>query len=328
MVSARVFLREESGLSPRVGKMARKPDISVVIPAYNSQSYIEETIRSVLAQEDVDLEIIVVDDGSRDRTREVVKNLNPSIRLIEKENGGPASARNLGIKSSKGDIIAFLDADDIWEPGKCRRQLDEMIAHPEIGLLHSKAVNFRTTHKTLAPGEQGACKKGYVFAELLKSNFIRTSTVAVRKECFLNCGEFNESEELIAVEDYDMWLRIACQYAIGFIDVPLVHYRVHEKGISKNIERSYHHEENVIRMANARWPDWTAKANISLNTRLSFIYRNCGLDLLENGQSVNARKWFRKSISQNPKLIKSWVGLIKSLIPQSVYLQLRKMKRG
>ena len=112
------------------------PLVSVVMPAYNAGPYIEQAIRSVLEQDYPNIELIVVDDGSKDGTPEAVEALfGDRVRVLRQKNGGPAAARNLGIRASNGTLLAFLDADDVWLPGKLQAQVSYMLAHPDIGLV-------------------------------------------------------------------------------------------------------------------------------------------------------------------------------------------------
>src|SRR5690606_20987586 len=108
--------------------------VSVVIPAYNVGPHIAEAIESVLAQDYPQVEIVVVDDGSKDDTAEVVATRYPQVSLIRKENGGAATARNAGIRAARGEFVAFLDADDIWLPGKLTAQIDYLRAHPDVAM--------------------------------------------------------------------------------------------------------------------------------------------------------------------------------------------------
>src|SRR6202521_2465444 len=123
-----------------------KPCVSVLIDTYNHERFIEQAITSVLDQDMsmADVEIVVVDDGSTDRTPEIVRKFEPRVRLLRKPNGGQASAFNTGIPECHGEIIAFLDGDDWWAPGKLRRVLAAMESDPESGIVgHGVTGSFR-----------------------------------------------------------------------------------------------------------------------------------------------------------------------------------------
>lgn len=208
--------------------------VSVVIPTYNSAHYIQEAIDSVLRQTYLPVEIIVVDDGSTDDAREVLKDFIESkkISYILKKNGGPASARNLGIQHSNGEFVAFLDADDIWESDKLEKQM-KFFVDSAVGLVYSDMVFFgaKTKNTTHSESTKGFFR-GSVARQLIINNFIPTSSVVVRRSIFDSTGYFNEQKDLIAIEDYDMWLRIAPFYIMEYVPESLVHYRLHDAQIS------------------------------------------------------------------------------------------------
>lgn len=218
----------------------KKPLVSVVIPSYNSQDYLPDTIDSVLGQRGVggifELEIIVVDDGSTDDTQAVVEEYGEKVvyRKI-KSSGRPAVPRNVGAKMARGEYIAFLDSDDIWLPAKLKEQLGIFADHPNIVLVSSNADKIDAKGERF--GELVVTKellpKQTNYNELLKNNFICTSATVVRKDAFLSAGGFNESPNLKAVEDYELWLRLASRGEIAYQEKPTILYRVHEGNISK-----------------------------------------------------------------------------------------------
>lgn len=205
-----------------------KPKVSVIIPAYNSEKYIAETLRSVLAQTYKRYEVIAVDDGSRDETLRIAKSFEPQIRVLTKPNGGPASARNLAINNSQGDYIAFLDADDLWVEDKLERQVAFLYENQDAGLVYGEAWMF-TGHDSEKKIES---KIGYTadssFRLLLFGDYIPNSTVMIRRACIDKVGLLNESRELIGVEDYEYWMRIAKHFAMAGIPRPLAYYRIRD----------------------------------------------------------------------------------------------------
>ncbi len=201
------------------------PTISVIIPAYNAASYVLRAIESALAQTYPALEILVIDDGSSDATAELVAPLPPPVRLLRKENGGPATARNLGASQAHGDWLALLDADDVWYPDKLRQQLC-YAADPEIGMVHC-----------LPDHRADDIPARLSFDHLWRRNWIHNSAVLIRRRAFEALGGFNEARQLISVEDYNLWLRVAASdWKIITCPRPLCHY-TRGIGISSNSER-------------------------------------------------------------------------------------------
>jgi len=218
----------------------KTPLVSVIIPTYNSGRFIAEAIQSVLEQSYQNHQIIVVDDGSTDTTREVLKKFRHHIKYVYQMNLGPSAARNAGIKIAKGDYICFLDADDLWTANKLEAQMAFMTSHPEIGLFFSDFEEFngeKTLRKSFLKTKSlyseiiSKIPIENAFNKLLLVNFIPTSTVMVRKHCFLKVGLFDES--LRSVEDRDMWLRIAAFFKIACLPLTLSRKRLHDSNISR-----------------------------------------------------------------------------------------------
>jgi len=214
--------------------------VSVVIPAYNSSSFLVEAIDSALDQTYPVCEIIVVDDGSTDNTTHVLREYiqQGKIVYVHKKNGGPAAARNLGIARSKGEFIALLDADDIWLPEKLKRQM-RLFQNEHIALVYSDMEFFGAATKYKSCFEAGNPFRGDVAKMLINGNFIPTSSVVIRKSVFVEVGGFNEDTHFFAVEDYHLWLRVAARYGFDFSDSILVRYRVHGAQISRNVVKTY-----------------------------------------------------------------------------------------
>ena len=214
-----------------------QPLVSVIMPAYNSAQTIGTAINSVLMQDYLNWEIIIIDDGSTDDTlNEIRKFKDARIKVFSQDNQGPSVSRNYGIKIANGEYIAFLDADDFWEKDKLNLQL-QMLCNSEerMGLVHSNYYEF--DHKrSYLPKPFRYTKmlnlEGNVYESLVIHNFVATLTVIVKREVFDNIGYFDTS--LKAPEDWDLWIRIAKKYTFGYIPTPLARYRLNPSGISKN----------------------------------------------------------------------------------------------
>lgn len=282
--------------------------VSIVIPAYNAAKYICQSLDSVLSQTYRDFEIIVVDDGSIDNTKEVLKPYFGQIRYIYKPNGGPASARNTGINNAKGEYIAFLDADDLWLPEKLELQIELLEKDHEIGLVHSDSIPF-DENGVICNGNRkrdGNSLSGYVFPALFMQNFVQTLTVVAKAHCFKTEGLFDESKQLFAVEDYDMWLRISRNYKFGYINKPLAKHRIHQNQISKNIDRSYLNEKSVLEKLIGNMPDLEAKVPISAKHRLAKLFYEYGYDHFSEGNLKAARDKFKKAFEYKSGDFKSY----------------------
>ncbi|MCK4752750.1 MAG: glycosyltransferase family 2 protein [Planctomycetes bacterium] len=192
------------------------PKVSVIIPTYNSNGLVKETICSVMAQSERDLEVLVVDDGSTDDTRSVVESLNDRrITYFYKTNGGPASARNFGLSKAKGEYVAFLDHDDLWPVNYLAVMLSGLEKHTEFGLAYSPITVRYPDGREIKSFKAPKVKSGWLVVELFKQGFIWTSAVLIRRAVLKN---FCYDELLrTSYEDSDFFLRLAMRTQFLFV---------------------------------------------------------------------------------------------------------------
>ncbi len=213
-----------------------QPAVSVIIPTYNRASLLRKSIQSVLSQTIKDIEIIVINNFSVDKTIDVLNSFDDHrIKVINFSNGGIiARSRNRGMLQSTGRYIAFLDDDDLWYPDKLALELKYMESHPEFGVVYSNArIIDENDNMNGFLIETGRAKEGEVFQYLLRGNFIAILTVLIRREIIDDAGLFDEDPSIIAAEDYEYWMRIASKTMFGYIDRPLALYRVHTMSMSR-----------------------------------------------------------------------------------------------
>jgi glycosyltransferase involved in cell wall biosynthesis len=201
---------------------AAPPQVSVILPTYNRDWILAEAIDSVLGQRYPDLELIVVDDGSTDRTAELLASYGERLRHIQQPNRGVSAARNTGIAAARGSLIAFLDSDDLWLPGKVTAQVRYFNTHPHISICQTEEFWIRKG-KRVNPKNRHRKASGMIFDRSLELCLISPSAVMLRRELLDRVGGFDET--LPACEDYDLWLRISCRYPVGLIDTPLIRKR-------------------------------------------------------------------------------------------------------
>ncbi|MBI5142728.1 MAG: glycosyltransferase [Nitrospirae bacterium] len=282
------------------------PTVSVVIPAYNAEKYIAETLDSVMAQTYTDFEVLVVDDGSKDGTVSIAERyaeLHPDqIRLIRKPNGGPSSARNAGIKAARGAYIAFNDADDLWLPEKLEKQMLFFESLPSnVGMTYTDARSFDDEGLwILPPGLDQYRKLGSnAYLKLLKNNVIPNCSVIVRRECFDKVGMYDQSPDII--EDYDMWLRIARQYDVDCIDDVLSIYREHHGGRSKQIEVTLLRMTKTLEKHN-NMNAGNREIGTIVQLRQADNLISLGRHYMREGRMADARASFRKAYATSPEL--------------------------
>lgn len=192
--------------------------ISVIIPTYNRVYTLKRAIDSVLNQSYKNFELIIVDDGSNDETPNLIKSYTDKLLYIRVQHKGPAYARNIGIKISRYNYIAFLDSDDWWNKNKLLSQLDYMAKHPTYAISHTQEVWYKNG-KILNQKKRHRKYGGYIFERCLPLCAVGISTVIIKREVFEDVGYFDES--LPACEDYDFWLRTSLKYNFLFLDQPL-----------------------------------------------------------------------------------------------------------
>ena len=194
------------------------PKVSVIIPTHNRRELVREAIASVLAQSFSDFELIVVDDGSEDGTAEAVREFL-DVRYVYQPNRGVSAARNHGVSLSTGELIAFLDSDDLWQPCKLERQVVFFVEHAEAQICQTEEIWLRNGVR-VNPHNKHRKVGGDIFARSLELCLVSPSAVMMRRELFEHIGGFDEA--LPACEDYDLWLRIAATTPIPLIGTPLV----------------------------------------------------------------------------------------------------------
>ncbi len=277
------------------------PKVSVIIPTYNREKYITETINSVLKQTYSDYEIIVVDDGSTDNTEQLIKEqFGDKIIYLFKTNGGPASARNLGIRVAKGEYIAFLDSDDLWMPEKLEIQIDYMDAHPECGLSFTKALSFIAD--SISQYEDMELMYNITTSPTLKNliqgNFIPNLTVITQKRCIDDVGGFDERKELIGKEDYELWIRVAMNYSIACIPRVLARYQLHGENLwaGTSIRKAETDYFMVIDCLNEKFPGLIKDMFGDVNAFYAERYRDIGDAIPFSGDLREKARLYRRSI--------------------------------
>ena len=188
-----------------------KPFFSVVIPTYNCANKIHRAIESVLSQSYSNFEVLVMDDGSTDNTKEIVSSFRDRRIIYDKDRnfGGPARPRNRGIALAKGDWICFLDADDWWHYHKLESTLSEIEAGAEV-IYHDMYIARSSNQSSFKDKLASSPPKHPMFTSLLCSAMsLPNSSVVVKKECLKKIGKISEKKDLISVEDYDTWIRLS-----------------------------------------------------------------------------------------------------------------------
>nr|WP_309728945.1 glycosyltransferase family A protein [Chamaesiphon sp. OTE_75_metabat_556] len=268
------------------------PKVSVIVPAYNIASYIADTLMSVETQTFRDFEVLVIDDGSTDDTAKQVKifcRRDDRFQLLQKDNGGLASARNYGMRHARGEYIALLDGDDLYKPNKLANHVARLDRNAEAGVVYSASAAIRDDGGSTFISLSGRPLSNNLLFSLLCKNFIGHGSNAVFRRCIVeDVGGFDET--LPSAEDIDYWLRIAATGKWTFDREPqvLCCYRVRPSGLSFNVAEMQRCGERVIKGAYQRSPDLVEPM---LPTASAYMYRYLARLSITSSDRIKAREY-------------------------------------
>lgn len=269
--------------------MSRAVTVSVVIPAYNAAAFIERTLDTVRAQTFDDHETIVVDDGSVDRTAEVVSAYfskhGMNGRLLRQENRGQAAARNAGMRAARAGFVALLDADDLWDPEKLAVVMAEFGRQPEVDLIcHNERITLGG--KVVRVSDRRMPRGNVYDALLFGGNLLSPSATVIRRDSALAIGGFDERRDYISVEDYDFWMRFSRGRQIRFLNRVLGEYVLRDESSSRDIVGHHAALEGMLRQhfeAFLRSHSGPA-ARLRVRRRLARVYRSAARQLIAYGE--------------------------------------------
>jgi glycosyltransferase involved in cell wall biosynthesis len=315
--------------------MSDKPLISVVIPVFNLEAYIGEAVDSVLNQTCQDFEIIMIDDGSTDRSPEIISRYqqeNPErVRAIFLEHSGAAAARNAGIDAARGQWVAFLDGDDVWQPTKLAEQLKSANADPQCNFvacaveIHGQKQRFRAI-----PTHSFDFK-----VELLRRGcFITLSTAMIRRDLL---ASIRFDEKLEGAQDIDFFLRLADSVHLGIIHTPLVFYRLRKDAISGllggrflQVHRHFQIARRELRQLQRECPQRILPYSNELRVALQQLAHEAAYYALMNPRAaITIRlKLAAIAITERPGQLKNYRLLLQSLLPSALNRRLMKFRHG
>ena len=303
--------------------------MSVIIPTYNRSQYIFECIESVFNQNYLEIEVIVVDDNSTDDTQEKLSNLidRKKIKYFHNSHKGTSSARNLGINNSTGDLIAFLDSDDVFYQNKLERQVHYFSENPEAKIVHADFDKFNDSGNLLGRRHTNFFQ-GDIYPQILEywEMLIAISCVVVKPEVFIEVGLFDESFNY--GEDLDMWVRIARKFPFHHIPETLAKVRLHGGNISgEKLDRA----DRFLPFINKAVEEDKELTRIRKRVIYSKMYCYLGLNVLADGSQKEmrpVRSLLKTSIKYWPWQIKSWGGLLMSSLGKKTRYLLGSIWRG
>lgn len=278
--------------------------LAVIIPVFNGERFIEYAIKSIGKQTLQPDEIIVIDDGSTDRTGQILKSLDiENLKIIEQENAGVAIARNNGVEVSDSEILVFMDVDDFWHSQKLEIQVDALNAG-NYGLVYTNVVRVSEAETSIPEhqsiSDEEILKPKHISIDtILYKPHLTTSSVMAKRDAFEAVGGFDESFK--TAEDQVFYMDVANKYKIGCIELPLTYKRYVKNSLSSGIE-TYEHSLNALDRFESKYPQSADQFSSSIRKARARIYRELGSELLYLRRTRRALKPLLLSMKKSPSI--------------------------
>lgn len=300
-------------------KSPAAPFVSVVICTYNRGPLLVESVESVFKQTYTDFELLIVDDGSTDNTRELLEQWRDRLRYIHQDNGGEAVARNHGVEAARGEWIAFLDSDDLWEPNYLETAVGFIAKNRSIGFV-SVATRIMTQDGHLTPrvGRKMTPGDFYTTDSLLAGDVGTIITPLIRRQVYLAAGGFDPTHRTAC--DCDAWIRVSFHTQMARIHEPLLLYRLHPDNISKNQLANAEHWLMILDKLERLHPDYAAAHPDLFRKNRAKQWLRVGREQLAKAddgasQRAAARKSLLQVVRLTPGRLKAWAYLALATFP-------------
>ncbi len=294
-----------------------RPTVSIVVPIHNGERYVQEALDSVFAQTFRDFDVVCVDDGSTDRSLELLEPYRSRLLVISQTNAGQSTARNRGVHASTGRYLAFLDQDDRWYPHKLAEQVALLETRNEVVLTYCNSDRMDSEGRVLEVGatkaEQPRAKES-LLGRLIGEGLVLPSSMLVRRDVFQRVGGFDP--QLRGFEDFDLCARLKQFGEIAFLEEVGMCYRVHEGGFNRaggiTIVRS--REQFLLRMRQLYAEDLQKQALV--NEMLAECYSDWGMDEVRASHRSGGRQRLLRSLRHNPVKFRTYSRFIRSFFSQ------------
>lgn len=300
-----------------------QPLVSVIIPCFNCATYIKDALDSVMQQDYAPIEIVIVDDGSTDSSKEVITQYDGPIRFFSQKNQGPAAARNRAVAESKGEYLAFLDGDDIWMPGKLALQMEYILQHPQTHIVYggflfwhvdSDSNNYPTPLDFVKDHIDNGLDEslsGWIYHKLLLDSHICIITAVIRRSLFDQLNGFNE--DLPTGEDYDFWIRASRLTEVARFSNIFSLYRIN-KASTTHVPRPENNEYRVLKKHMKAYgltsPDGHSISTAEIQGRLFQLNFDHAYLHFWHGSACIAYKGFKQAASHTSLNIKLLLYLV------------------
>jgi len=287
--------------------------VSVIVPVFNRQDYVAETIESIVKQTYSNIEIIIINDGSTDDSEKIIRSFDAkypdTINLINQQNQGQVKARNNGLKVARGEFIAFLDSDDVWLLDKVEKQI--CLFKNKIGLVYSGVQYIDALGKEIGDEQCDQDIRGSVYEKLIVKNRMTGGTVIVKSEALEKVGLFDETLE--AAENWDLWIRVTQFYEVDFVDEALLKYRKHDGNMSSNNTLMLDATHSILEKYCLN-VDVEGAASDACEIATANYYYRVGVYLTSIGDHSNARVNFKTANKYVPNYLDCDIRIIRSYL--------------
>jgi len=285
--------------------------VSVIVPTYNRERYLKEAMDSVLNQTHKNLELHIVDDGSTDSTKDLVKSFTDDrIKYYYQKNQGQSVARNTGIKNSQGEYICFLDSDNLWKHDKLERQLKLMAENPDYQIVYGENEIIDENGQVQPAGPAVQRYSGNIMSRLLVFNFVNFNSAMIRRECFDQMGGMNQNTRV--ADDYELFLKFSTRYRFLYVPEFFAQYRVMENQISSNKDKRFQSNFNILTNFMSTYNNLLDADTV--NYTWCRFYTNRGRYQASVGRLKNAFTDYIKAIGYKPLSKHPWRALSKLIL--------------
>lgn len=304
-----------------------RPLVSAIIPTYNRIDMIASAVDSVLAQTYPAVEVLVVDDGSTDGSVAFLsKRYGEKIKVLEVPHGGAPAAVNAGVRSARGEFVAFLDSDDFWLPKKIEKQIDHLESRPECDICYCNG-SFDFGHKQI-PMFSGPQPTGDILEAEMEFDLLIPSLVVARKSSLIEAGLYDPAVSICY--DFNLWLRLLIGRKVAYVDEPLLVYRKHDTNISNNLPLLCREVEQTLETFFNRNPQLEETLRPAARRRMGRFHQQAAYQYLVEGNRTQARRHLAQARRQTPRVMKNHVYRLFAILPggASLFNLLRRLRKG
>ena len=298
---------------PGAVQPGNQPLVSVVVATYNGEPFVGHTLDSVLAQTWQNLEVIVCDDGSTDGTLRLLDAYRDRVLVHRQRNRGVSAARNRGAEFARGEFIAFLDHDDLWEPDMLERQVGVLIQNPGYGLVYGDSWIIDSAGESFGQRKHFLeYRSGDVYGDLLQGNFIPIETSVMPTRVFRDMDGFDAS--LRYLEDYDLYLRVAEHHSVAFQPVPVARYRIHDHNLSHDKEALLREWVVVLEKLGKANPFRAPEQQAIIERQRARRCAEVAWQALRRGDVAEADRWMARSGARCPARLRKRVRAVRGVL--------------